>query len=274
MSAAMLSYREMGTGFPIVCLHASAGGPGQWRALMARLAGRYRALAPSRIGYGGNAPWPGDRPARLEDEVAALAPLLDLIGPSFALVGHSFGGAVALKMALLHPERVRALVLYEPALFGPLIHQRPDDPATAAIVALRDETGRAVMAGDLAGAAARFIDYWLAPGAWDATPVERRGAIVDGLRQLPAEWQCGFGEPAILAELAALAVPTLYLIGAASPDPARALATLLVPALPQCELQELHGMGHMGPVTHPERVNATIDRFLGRILGGWRRHAA
>ena len=267
MPIVMPSYREAGTGFPVICLHSSASGPGQWRALMARLVGRYRVLAPNRIGYGGNPAWRGDRPPRLADEVAALAPLLDGVGPSFALVGHSFGGAVALKAALLHPGRTRALVVYEPALFSPLVRQRPRDAATAEIVALGDETTRAVAAGDVAGAAARFVDYWLGPGAWDATPDERRGAILGGVRQLPAEWQCSFGEPAILAELAALAVPTLYLTGAASPAPARTLATLLAPAIPQVELLELDGVGHMGPVTHPDRVNAAIERFLGRNLG-------
>jgi pimeloyl-ACP methyl ester carboxylesterase len=270
----MITYREAGAGFPVLCLHASAGGPGQWRALMARLAGRYRVLAPSRIGYGGNAPWPGDRPARLEDEVAALAPLLDMVGPSVALVGHSFGGAVALKAALLHPARVRALVVYEPALFSPLVRHRQGDPLTAEFVALAEETTRAVAAGDLAGAARRFVDYWHAPGTWDATPVERRGAILDGIRQLPAEWQCSLGEPGILTEAAALAVPTLYLAGTDSPAPARAVASLLAPALPRGELRELDGMGHMGPVTHPDRVNAAIERFLDRTLGEQQPRAA
>src|SRR5690242_18707096 len=138
MAIAMPSYHEAGAGFPVVCLHASASGPGQWRALMARLAGRYRVLAPGRIGYGGNPTWPGDRPARLADEVAALAPLLDAVGPSCALVGHSFGGAVALKAVLMHPARVRALVVYEPALFGPLVRRRPTAAATTEIVALGD----------------------------------------------------------------------------------------------------------------------------------------
>ena len=153
MAGEMPSYREVGTGFPVICLHASAGGPGQWRPLMARLAGRYRVLAPARIGYGGNPPWVGDRSARLADEVAALAPLLDAIGPSCALVGHSAGGSVALKAALTHPDLVRALVIYEPALFAPLVRHRPDDPATAEIVAFGAATSRAVLAGDLDSAA-------------------------------------------------------------------------------------------------------------------------
>ena len=272
-STKMISYREAGTGFPVICLHASASGPGQWRALMARVAGRYRVLAPSRIGYGGNAPWPGDRPARLEDEVAALAPLLDLVGPSFALVGHSFGGAVALKAAIMYPERVRAVVVYEPVLFSPLVRHQQSAPVTTEFVALAEETIHAVATGDLAGAAARFVDYWGGPGTWDATPDERRGAILEGTRQLPAEWQCSLGEPDILADVATLAVPTLYLTGTTSPDPARAVANLLAPALARGEWQELDGVGHMGPVTHPDRVNAAIERFLDRTLGEQRRAA-
>ena len=95
MPIVMPLYREAGTGFPVICLHASASGPGQWRALMARLVGRYRVLAPNRIGYGGNPAWRGDRPPRLADEVAALAPLLDG-------VGHM--GPVT------HPDRVNAAI--------------------------------------------------------------------------------------------------------------------------------------------------------------------
>lgn len=84
MSFQMPSYREEGAGFPVICLHASASSPGQWRALMARLAGRFRVIAPYRIGYGGNPAWRRGRPPRLADDVAALAPLLDAVGPSFA----------------------------------------------------------------------------------------------------------------------------------------------------------------------------------------------
>jgi len=234
---------------------------------MALLAGRYRMLAPNRIGYGGNPPWPGDRPAHLADEVVALEPLLDAAGPSCALVGHSAGGATALKIALLHPARVRALVVYEPSAFGLLTRHQPDDPATAEIAAVRDETSHAVAAGNLDGAAARFIDYWLAPGTWAATPAERRPALLEGLRPLPGEWQSVFGEQATLAELGALAVPTLCLTGTASPAPARAVAALLAAALPRVELVEFAGVGHMGPVTHPDQVNAAIERFLDRTLG-------
>ncbi len=268
MTSAMPAYREVGAGFPVVCLHASAGGPGQWRALMVRLAGRYRVLAPNRIGYGGNPAWPGTRPLRLADEVAALRPLLDAAGPSFALVGHSAGGATALKAALLHPARVRALVVYEPSIFGLLAHHRPHDPATAEIAALSDETSRAVAAGDLDGAATRFIDYWLAPGAWAVTPHERRGAILEGLRPLPGEWASVFAERATLEELRALAVPTLCLTGTASSAPARAVVALLAATLPRLDVVELAGVGHMGPVTHHDRVNAAIEQFLDSVLDG------
>ncbi|HEX5503763.1 MAG TPA: hypothetical protein VFW96_14160 [Thermomicrobiales bacterium] len=57
------------------------------------------------------------------------------------------------------------------------------------------------------------------------------------------------------------------LAGSAAPFPGRALANLLAPALPRAELLEFAGVGHTGPVTHPDRVIAAIERFLDRVVG-------
>ena len=57
-------------------------------------------------------------------------------------------------------------------------------------------------------------------------------------------------------------VARLQLVGSESPPSSRGVARLLTRALPRVETVELEGLGHMGPVTHPEVVNATIARFL------------
>lgn len=62
-------------------------------------------------------------------------------------------------------------------------------------------------------------------------------------------------------------MPVLLMVGRDSPASSRAVAGLLAQTLPRLELLEFDGLGHMGPVTHPERVNAAIEDFL-------RRHAA
>jgi pimeloyl-ACP methyl ester carboxylesterase len=57
-------------------------------------------------------------------------------------------------------------------------------------------------------------------------------------------------------------VPVLFLVGGQTTESARGVARLLVAALPRVEVLEFPELGHMGPVTHPERVNAAIARFL------------
>jgi len=259
-------YREAGAGEAVICLHSSASGSGQWRALMERLGNRYRLIAPDLLGYGRNPALPGDRSVRLADEVAALESVFDRAGRLFSLIGHSFGGAIALKAALQYRDRLRCLIIYEPTLFSLLVNHLPDHAATAEITAVAGDTIRAVEQGDLAGAAERFVDYWVGPGTWAATPESRRPAIMQGMRKVVLEWPAAFREPTTLAEFASLDFPTLYLIGSTSPASVRTVAELLAPVLPQAEVVELSGVGHMGPVTHPEVVNPIIERFLARAL--------
>lgn len=112
-------FREIDAGPGVVCVHCNASSSAQWRGLIDRLAPRFHVLAGD--GYG--PAWPDERTLRLQDEVALLQPLLARAGESLALVGHSYGGAVALLAALQHPPR--ALVLYEPTLFALLDEEAP-----------------------------------------------------------------------------------------------------------------------------------------------------
>ena len=264
--------RESGTGTPVVCLHASASASGQWRALMERLAaqapGRYRVLAVDLYGAGRTQPWPGERPMRLEDEVALLAPVFAAAGPRFHLVGHSFGGAVALKAALLHADRLLSLALYEPVLFSVLLAHVPESPAAREIVALRDDTQRLLEASELEASAQRFLDYWMGEGAWAATPAERKPALAAAMRAVMPEWHAAFTEPTPLAAFAALHMPTLLLTGSRSTAAARAVLRLLATALPRAQVEEIDGVGHMAPVTHPDRVNPLLERFLAAAPPG------
>ena len=98
----------------MVCIHCNASSSSQWRPLMDRLAQSHHVLAPDNHGAGRGPPWPSDHALTLLDEVALLEPAFARAGKPFALIGHSYDAAVALLAALQQPERVRALVLYEP----------------------------------------------------------------------------------------------------------------------------------------------------------------
>lgn len=117
-------FREAGTGSGVVCIHSNASTSGQWCGLMDLLAPKYHVFAPDSYDSGKSPQWPSDRVIHLRDEVALIEPVLARAGLPLALVGHSYGAAVALIAALANPGRVRAMAVYEPTLFALLDAER------------------------------------------------------------------------------------------------------------------------------------------------------
>jgi pimeloyl-ACP methyl ester carboxylesterase len=229
---------------------------------MQRLAGRFRVIAVDLYGSGKTVKWPHDEPMLLDDEVALLQPVFLGAGDRFHLVGHSYGGAIALKTALTYQDRLVSLVLYEPVLFSVLMANAPQSDAAHEIVALRDDTIRLVEQGDFHASAKRFVDYWTGDGAWATIPESRRPGMAETIRTLKPEWHALFQEPTPLEAFAQMNIPTLLLTGSHSKPPAQAVAQLLAKVLPQVSRQEIQGAGHMAPVSQPELINPFIERFL------------
>ncbi len=267
METPAASFRETGTGTGVVCVHASASSSGQWRPLMDRLANRFRVFAVDLYGYGQSPAWPDDRKLTLADEVRLLEPVFRSAGDRFHLVGHSYGGAVALRAALDNPGRLLSLVLYEPVLCAALMQEDPEQPAARECQSVRDDTIAAVDRGDLDRSGERFVDYWMGTGAWTKTPDKRRPVVAGTMRKIKHEWHAVFTEPTPLDAFTRLQVPTLYLVGTESPASTRGIARLLTARLPNLTVVELPGLGHMAPVTHPDRVNPEIEAYLDRAAG-------
>lgn len=257
-------FREAGSGPGVVCLHSNASASSQWRGLIDALAPRFHVLAPDAYGAGRGPAWPAGGGLRLADEVALVEPVFAKAGERFALVGHSYGGAIAFVAAARRPERVRALVVYEPTLFA-LIDQASAPPNDAdGIKEAVAAASAALAAGDPDRAAGCFIDYWMGAGAWARTPEARKPAIAASVANIRGWAEALLNEPATLATFGALDLPVLYLMGRDSPASARGVGRLLTRALRRVEVGEFDGLGHMGPITHPERVNAAIVDFLER----------
>ncbi|HEX6691079.1 MAG TPA: alpha/beta hydrolase [Burkholderiales bacterium] len=258
-------YREAGAGPGVVCLHANASSSGQWRGLMELLAPKFRVLAADSYGAGKSPPWPSGRQVVLRDEVALLEPVLAKAGDPFTLVGHSYGGAIALIAALAQPQRVRALALYEPTLFALVDAESPPPNDADGIKNAVIAAAAYLDAGDPDRAAEQFIDYWMGKGAWAGTPDARKPPIAASVANIAGWAHALMKEPTPIAAFRQLKIPVLYMTGSESPASSLGVARLLTKTLPNVQVVEFKGLGHMGPVTHPEPVNQAIARFLERL---------
>lgn len=257
-------FREAGTGPGVVCIHSNASTSGQWRGLMDLLSPKFRVLAPDSYGSGKSPEWSSDRVIRLRDEVALLEPVFARAGSPFALVGHSYGAAVALIAALANPGRVRAMALYEPTLFALIDAEGPPPNEADGIRNAVADAGAALDAGNRDAAAERFIDYWMGTGSWQQTPENRKPPVASSVANIRRWAHALFTEPTPLTAFRSLDIPVLYMVGKRSTPSAHGVARLLAGALPRVERVELAELGHMGPITHPEPVNEAIARFLER----------
>ena len=100
-----------GQGPAVVLLHSSVAGARQWHGVMAELKDCYSLIAPNLHGYGNSPVWAGHRRQRLADQADLVEPLLPSDPATFSIVGHSFGGLVAMALlvyllaVLMRPER-------------------------------------------------------------------------------------------------------------------------------------------------------------------------
>jgi pimeloyl-ACP methyl ester carboxylesterase len=244
---------DVGTGEPVVLLHSHGLSGGQWRKLGADLVARgRRVLAVDLTGQGRSEPWPEPAPFSSAIDVERVGDLVRAVAPAH-VVGHSYGGLIALHVARDAPDRVRTLSLYDPVAFG-VLDADEDRDARAVLDAL-----------DLTWEPAQrerwlrtFVEFWSGAGAWRALRDDAKDefsrvawVIREGVRSLMAD-------RTPLAAYARVGVPALLATGERSPLPARRVVERLAQAMPYARHEVVAGVGHLGPVTHARDVNPHI----------------
>jgi pimeloyl-ACP methyl ester carboxylesterase len=260
--------RTQGSGELVVCLHSSTGTHAQWRSLAEALAPEALVLSPDLHGHGRSPAQPAHLPDALLADAQAVISLCRASGAAhhgLHLVGHSYGGAVALQIALRHPDWVRSLTLYEPVAFGTL-GTDPCDGAVAEIRAIAGLVKAMVNSGQIEAAARAFVNYWGGTGAWSAMPPAQQQVVQNRIATVPHHFSALFRAAWQPHHLRSLTMPTLLMHGSATRAPARRVANLLAETLPRVRRLEFAGAGHLGPITHAPRVNAAILAHLAREL--------
>jgi pimeloyl-ACP methyl ester carboxylesterase len=242
----------------VIALHCSGGGAGQWRSLGVALGECCEVITPEHYGCGSVGPWRGQHAFTLADEAARTLALIDAADRKVHLVGHSYGGGLALHVALARPKRIASLTLYEPSAFHLL---KQFELGANAFDEIRDKAyaiASGVVSGDYRGAAMTFVDYWNGEGAFAALRPAVRDALIGWMQVAPLHFNALFKEPALAADYAVLRAPVLAIRGEHAPAPTRIIAGMMPSLFPMAELEVVDGAGHMGPLTHADPVNSLI----------------
>jgi pimeloyl-ACP methyl ester carboxylesterase len=259
------SNREPAT---VVCLHSSMSHGGQWRALVNRLEGEFKVITPNLLGYSGaNDDFCAQ--LRLEHEVAAVMRQVDATTGPVHLVGHSFGGAVALRLASMYPERIASLTLYEPVWFALLFENGVNNDEVREIDRVQKALASNTRFGQLRGAQ-EFIDYWADGDGWTHLSVPQQERLASLTSKAAAEFGALMAAAPATQELYRLNIPVRLLCGTKTRSSARQISELLAEIVPGVEYFRLDGLAHMAPVTHADDVNPLIvEHIHANAADGW-----
>ena len=234
---------------PTIAIHSSASSPRQWDGYRALLNPDAPLLTPTLLGYDSDAEWVRGLPVTLEAEAHNLLDVLLAAGQPAHLVAHSYGGAVALQAALLWPQRVRSLTLYEPSAFHLLRRDSASMAHAEQISAIARRVELLSLSGRNAEAAALFVDYWSGPSAWERMPPARQADVALRMSKVRAEFGAIFHASFDARSLQLAGFPVRVVVGDRSPAPARRVSELLRLQVRKAEVIRMPGLHHMAPLT-------------------------
>jgi pimeloyl-ACP methyl ester carboxylesterase len=278
LATTQVDFVEAGSGPVVMLVHSSVSGARQWRGLMDDLKSHFHVRAVNLFGYGKTPPWPAEARQSLTDQARLVEAALPAGADEIRLVGHSLGGAVAMKVAARLSSRVAKLVLLEPNPFH-LLAQAGRTDAFAAAMNLRNVIKKYGAVGEWAMAAEKFADYWTGAGTWREMSQDRRLAFSEALKPNFFEWDAVMDDTTPVEEWAAvLPRATLLAFDPVGVSPTREIAAILRRSCPGWTFAEVWGAGHMARLTRPDLINPLVCSFLESVaenkeyleVEGWR----
>jgi pimeloyl-ACP methyl ester carboxylesterase len=257
-----IDYDECGSGPAVVLLPGSCSTGAAWRPVIAAWGNQFRSVTTSLLGYGGT----GER--RVADDPSifynaeAMESVIRRAGGRVHLVGHSFGGLVALAVALRNRVSLASLAIIEaPAV--DILRERREDQHYRAFRRMTDAYF-ADFAGGNVEAIAAMIDFYGGAGTFTSWPPRSRAYAVETTRVNILDWADAYGFRLSLASLGAITIPILIVRGGTSPEAVQRANALLCELSSNATLATIDGAAHFAIATHAVEVASRIAAHVHR----------
>jgi esterase len=250
-----LYYEEHGTGAAILCIHGGGSSAAFWLDAARVLGTRGRTIIYDRRGS-----FRSDRPepyvTDVQQQADDAAALIDALTAAPAIViGRSYGGTIAVDLALRYPDRIHGLAVLEgdaPSL---------SEEATRWLADLTERVFAAAEA-DMSTVTATVYRAVAGDAAWDGLPASAKQILIANGPALVAELRGGFPRFSP-AQLATVRQPTLLVIAKDSLQPGYAeVASSMAAAMPSARVEAIEG-GHLIDPAHP-----VVLGFIDEVLAG------
>lgn len=253
-----LYYEKAGSGEPLVLVHGSWVDHSSWALVAPSLAEDFRVITYDRRGHSRSERVSSQ--GSVHEDAADLAALLEALDAAPAhVVTSSFGGVIAMRLAVSRPELIRTLTMHEP----PALDLLTADPESASLLELTGQrigaVAAKVKAGDHEGAARQFVEeVALGPGAWETqVPPQTREIFIRNAPTFLDEVRDP--DPGVdLDGLASFSRPTLVSDGTESPPVFPKIVGILADTIPGAQRTTYDGASHAPHLTHPEELVAQV----------------
>jgi pimeloyl-ACP methyl ester carboxylesterase len=254
-----IDFEACGAGPTVVLVPGSCSTGAAWRPVIAAWEGQFRCVTTSLLGYGRTAERRTAQDPSISHEVEILEAVVRKAGGPVHLVGHSFGGVVALAVALRNRVALASLSIVE----APAVQLLRESNEDRHYHAFRRMT-QAYFADFENGneeAIASMIDFYGGAGTFASWPPRVRAYAVETTPVNILDWASAYGFPLSPAALAAVKVPTLVLRGGASHPAIQRANELLGTHIKDASLITIPGAAHFMIATHAADVAHAVAQL-------------
>jgi pimeloyl-ACP methyl ester carboxylesterase len=258
-----IDYVESGEGPAVLFLPGSYSTTAAWRQVQRHLNPGYRLVTTSLAGYGSTTDTRTLQDCGIEHEVQIVQELVRHISQPVHLVGHSFGGTVALAVALSRTVDIASLSLFE-ANPIPLIREHGGGQLHDETLRMSQAFEAAVNAGEQ-DAPARVIDFWGGSGVFAAMPDAVKAYCRETTAVNVLDWRTVTSEVAA-KDCTTLNIPVLLVRGSEANPAMVAITDTLRDCLPDVRYFAVDGAGHFLITSHAPRCAELLSAFLNEAV--------